>query len=60
MVVARDGAKINVGALEAHCAQHLGKQKRPRQIEVVRELPKNFLGKVQRRRLRESQPTEAK
>ena len=41
-------------ALEAHCLQHLGKQKRPKQIEVVRELPKNFLGKIQRRRLREA------
>jgi acyl-coenzyme A synthetase/AMP-(fatty) acid ligase len=31
----------------------LSKQKRPRQIEIVAELPKNFLGKIQRRRLRE-------
>jgi long-chain acyl-CoA synthetase len=54
MVVARDGAKISLSALEAHCLQHLGKHKRPRQIEVVNELPKNFLGKVQRRRLREA------
>jgi long-chain acyl-CoA synthetase len=57
IVVARDGAKINLGSLEAHCVQHLGKQKRPRQIEVVSELPKNFLGKVQRRRLREAENT---
>ena len=41
-------------ALERFCAEHLGKHKRPRRIEVVKELPKNFLGKVQRRRLRES------
>ena len=44
-------------ALESHCQKHLGKQKRPRQIEVVAELPKNFLGKVQRRRLREDRRT---
>jgi long-chain acyl-CoA synthetase len=55
IVVARPGAKINLSALEAHCLQHLGKHKRPRKIELVSELPKNFLGKVQRRRLRESQ-----
>jgi long-chain acyl-CoA synthetase len=55
IVVPRAGAKINLSALEAHCLQHLGKHKRPRQIELVSELPKNFLGKVQRRRLRESQ-----
>ncbi|HEV3260006.1 MAG TPA: AMP-binding protein, partial [Gemmataceae bacterium] len=54
LVVPRDGARITVSALEAHCLQHLSKHKRPRQIEVVRELPKNFLGKVQRRRLRET------
>jgi acyl-coenzyme A synthetase/AMP-(fatty) acid ligase len=56
MVVARSGAKINLSALEAHCLQHLGKHKRPKQIDVVAELPKNFLGKIQRRRLREAQP----
>jgi long-chain acyl-CoA synthetase len=54
LVVPRDGARINISALEGHCLQHLGKHKRPRQIEVVRELPKNFLGKVQRRHLREA------
>jgi long-chain acyl-CoA synthetase len=54
IVVARPGAKINLSALEAHCLKHLGKHKRPRHIELANELPKNFLGKVQRRRLRES------
>jgi long-chain acyl-CoA synthetase len=54
MVVAKEGAKINLSSLEAHCLQHLGKHKRPRKIEVVRELPKNFLGKIQRRHLREA------
>jgi acyl-coenzyme A synthetase/AMP-(fatty) acid ligase len=43
-----------VPALEEHCAQHLSKHKRPRQINIVTELPKNFLGKVQRRKVRES------
>jgi long-chain acyl-CoA synthetase len=54
LVVARADARINLPALEAHCLQHLAKHKRPRNIEFVTELPKNFLGKVQRRRLRES------
>jgi long-chain acyl-CoA synthetase len=53
LVVAHHGARINISALEAHCLQHLGKHKRPRHIELVHELPKNFLGKIQRRRLRE-------
>jgi long-chain acyl-CoA synthetase len=53
LVVPRDG-KLDLAALEKHCAQHLARQKRPRLIEVVPELPKNFLGKVQRRKLREA------
>lgn len=55
LVVAREGAPIHLGALEAHCLQHLGKHKRPKHIEVVKELPKNFLGKIQRRKLREAE-----
>jgi len=43
---------LDVAALLGHCRQHLGKHKQPRQIEVVKELPKNFLGKVLRRKLR--------
>jgi long-chain acyl-CoA synthetase len=54
IVVPRQENGLDLAALERHCQQHLGKQKRPRQIEIVRELPKNFLGKVQRRRLREN------
>jgi long-chain acyl-CoA synthetase len=53
LVVPRPDDTINVAALESYCQQHLGKHKRPKQIEIVKELPKNFLGKVQRRRLRE-------
>lgn len=54
LVVPRPGMKLDLGALEEHCRLHLGKHKRPRQLEVVTELPKNFLGKVLRRRLREA------
>jgi long-chain acyl-CoA synthetase len=56
LVVPRAGRSIDLNDLEGHCRLHLGKQKRPRQIEVVSELPKNFLGKVLRRKLRESAP----
>ena len=52
MVVPR-GA-LDVAALQAYCREHLGKHKQPRRIEVVSELPKNFLGKVLRRKLRET------
>jgi long-chain acyl-CoA synthetase len=56
LIVPRSGGKLDVAALENHCKLHLGKQKRPRKIEVVAELPKNFLGKVLRRKLREASP----
>jgi long-chain acyl-CoA synthetase len=46
--------ELDLAALERYCVEHLGKHKRPRRIEVVRELPKNFLGKVQRRKVREA------
>jgi long-chain acyl-CoA synthetase len=45
---------LDIAALQGHCRQHLGKHKQPRHIEVVSELPKNFLGKVLRRKLRET------
>src|SRR5205807_1447794 len=54
IVVPQPGMVLEKAAIESHCQKHLGKQKRPRQIEIVNELPKNFLGKIQRRRLRES------
>jgi long-chain acyl-CoA synthetase len=53
LIVPRTGAKLNVTTLDGLCKEHLSKHKRPRQIEVVSELPKNFLGKVLRRKLRE-------
>jgi long-chain acyl-CoA synthetase len=52
LLVSRPDAVIDLAALEKHCQEHLGKHKRPRQVEIVAELPKNFLGKVQRRKLR--------
>jgi long-chain acyl-CoA synthetase len=56
LVIAVAGQSVDVAKLEAYCKEHLGKHKRPRRIEVVTELPRNFLGKVLRRKLREPQP----
>jgi long-chain acyl-CoA synthetase len=52
LIVPKNG-HFDLAGLEQHCTEHLGKHKRPRRFEVVKELPKNFLGKVLRRRLRE-------
>jgi long-chain acyl-CoA synthetase len=54
LVVPRHGTRLEISALENYCKEHLGKQKRPKQFELVSELPKNFLGKVLRRKLREA------
>jgi long-chain acyl-CoA synthetase len=53
LLVAQDGG-LDLAALQEHCRRHMGSHKRPRQFEVVKELPKNFLGKVLRRKLREN------
>src|SRR5208282_5312929 len=52
LVVPCNGS-VSVAALENHCRLHLSKHKRPRHFEIVKELPKNFLGKVLRRKLRD-------
>ncbi len=54
IIVPRGRGSLDLAALERYCVEHLGNHKRPRRIEVVAELPKNFLGKVQRRKLREA------
>jgi long-chain acyl-CoA synthetase len=60
LIVPRPDESVDAKALENYCQTHLGKHKRPKQIEIVGELPKNFLGKVQRRRLRESSAGSAR
>jgi long-chain acyl-CoA synthetase len=52
LVIPRPGAHLDVGALDKHCSQHLSRPKRPRIIEIVPALPRTFLGKVPRHRLR--------
>jgi long-chain acyl-CoA synthetase len=59
LIVPQNGA-LDLNALTQYCEQHLGKHKRPRQIEVVKQLPKNFLGKILRRQLRENETMTVK
>ena len=58
-VVLQPGAEWDESSLRAHCRKHLSKHKQPRAFERWHgDLPRNFLGKVIRRELRElSQPT---
>ncbi|MEE1556454.1 MAG: long-chain fatty acid--CoA ligase, partial [Alphaproteobacteria bacterium] len=48
MVVLREGADIEAAELEAFCRERLAGFKVPRRVEVVSELPRNPMGKVQK------------
>lgn len=51
-VVCRQGAEASPDDLLAFCAERLADYKRPRQITLVAELPRNATGKVMKRLLR--------
>jgi acyl-CoA synthetase (AMP-forming)/AMP-acid ligase II len=53
-IVMREGASLDEDALLAFCADRLADYKRPRQLHVVDELPRNATGKVMKHRLQES------
>jgi long-chain acyl-CoA synthetase len=53
LLVPRPGHRLDPADIDAYCKLHLGRHKRPKTVEVVRELPRNFLGKVLRRKLRD-------
>lgn len=46
------GHTLNEADLLAHCEQYLASYKRPRRIEFVEDLPRNGMGKVLKRELR--------
>ncbi|MQA96458.1 MAG: AMP-binding protein [Streptosporangiales bacterium] len=52
-VVPRPGAPATIGDIRRHCAEHLAEYKVPSAVVLRSELPKNILGKVLRRVLRE-------
>ncbi|HSV38291.1 MAG TPA: AMP-binding protein, partial [Nocardioidaceae bacterium] len=54
-VQARPEATIDVKALKARCAQSLSGYKRPKAIHIRESLPKNAVGKLDKKSLRESQ-----
>ncbi len=56
-VVLKPGAKWEEARLRLHCERALSKYKRPRIYERRSDLPRNFLGKVIHRELRESEST---
>jgi acyl-CoA synthetase (AMP-forming)/AMP-acid ligase II len=52
-IVLRPGAKLDPREVVTWCRQHIAGYKRPRFIEYVDHIPRDHLGKIQRRLLRE-------
>ncbi|GAB4325829.1 MAG: long-chain-fatty-acid--CoA ligase LcfB [Candidatus Sumerlaeia bacterium] len=52
-VVLNDGARLSEKQVREHCARHLAAYMVPREVQFVRELPKNALGKIQKHRLKQ-------
>ena len=53
VLVLKKGQRFDRRAFDAFVEEHLAKPKRPRIVELADDLPRNFLGKVLRRKLRE-------
>ena len=45
-IALRGNAHLTLGEVQAHCKQQLADFKKPRQIEIVAEIPRNAGGKV--------------
>ncbi len=52
-LVAEPGAEIDLAALQSAMARSLAKFKQPKHLAVVKELPRNTMGKVQKNLLRQ-------
>jgi malonyl-CoA/methylmalonyl-CoA synthetase len=53
IVVPKSGADVDVAQLKAAMAQKLAKFKQPKKIVIMKELPRNTMGKVQKNILRD-------
>ena len=54
----RPDATIDIGALKARCREELSGYKRPTAIQVLRALPKNAVGKLDKKSLGGLVPSE--
>ena len=53
LIVPEPGQTPDIDAIQAELSQKLARFKQPRQLELVNELPRNSMGKVQKNILRE-------
>ncbi len=54
VVVPEPGSKLDPAALLSQITPHLARFKHPRRIEIVEDLPRNTMGKVQKNILRQT------
>ncbi len=52
-IVIREGEKVTEDDIIKHCQEHLAKYKTPKFVEFMDALPRNPIGKIMRKRLRE-------
>ena len=45
-IALREGASLSLGEVQSHCRKHLADFKKPREIEIVAEIPRNAGGKI--------------
>jgi fatty acid CoA ligase FadD36 len=50
-VVVRAGTEVAADELVSHVVEQLSPHKRPREVHFVEELPRNAMGKVQKKKL---------
>ena len=53
VVVLKEGMAVSEEELINHCKQHLSSYKKPKSVDFVKELPKNPIGKVLKRKIKE-------
>jgi acyl-CoA synthetase (AMP-forming)/AMP-acid ligase II len=52
VVVLRDGSHLTAEKIIEYCSRRMSSYKKPRKIEIVEELPKNWMGKIDKQELR--------
>jgi len=58
-LVLGEGESVTLEEIQAWCGEHLAKFKVPKEVEVRPDLPKNIVGKVLRRMLRDEEAAKA-
>jgi acyl-CoA synthetase (AMP-forming)/AMP-acid ligase II len=53
-VVPREGSRVTLEELSAHCGERIAGYKKPRVVRLVKELPRNHTGKVTKHVLRDA------